>query len=359
MRTATLAALAALSATAAHADLTFCNDGPSERRVAIAYSDNGVWTSEGWWVVPGSACTVVVAGDLTRQHYYFHAPVNGAFSLGEHSFCVSDKAFTLPGADGDCAALGAEERRFSHIDTGKTAKDFVFTLAEEAAIEAAPVQEPLAESAPAEPFAAPQDPAAGVAVASFAPGTHGEPFTINALTQGCETREEGAFCFFIAEGFRWAATQGGPSNPAVLAQLTAMSVNTPLIVTGDVISYGDITADVVVSRIEPGTPDAWAGLRDGMQGLWVSVDDPLSVIDIYGSQQTSLYDGEIMEEALMTWADACPGGENIGPVMFTQLMGGDPMDVSCMAILEVTPDRMDLSYVGRGNTLSYTRLEGE
>ena len=354
MRTGILAAMAAFCATSAHAGLTFCNDGAAERRVAIAYSDNGVWTSEGWWKVPGSDCTVVVAGDLTRQHYYYHAPVNGAFNQGEHSFCVSDKAFTLPGADGDCAALGAEKQRFSHIDTGKTAKDFVFTLIEEAVTEVAPeaVPEPEPES-----VAAPQEDSA--AVASFAPGTHGEPFTVNALTQGCETRDEGAFCFFVAEGFRWVATQGGPSNPAVLAQLTAMSVNTPLIVTGDVVSYGDITADVVISRIEPGTPDAWAGLRDGMQGLWVSVDDPLSVIDIYGSQQTSLYDGEIMEEALATWADACPGGENIGPVMFTQLMGGDPMDVSCMAILEVTADRMDLSYVGRGNTLSYTRLEGE
>lgn len=355
MKTGILAAIAACCATSAHAGLTFCNDGPSERRVAIAYSDKGVWTSEGWWVVPGSDCVEVVAGDLTRQHYYFHAPLNGVFDQGEHSFCVSPKAFTLPGADGDCAALGAEERRFSHIDTGKTAKDFVFTLAEEV------VNEPAPDTAPA-PEAEASPPEDLAAVASFAPGTHGEPFTIRALTQGCETREEGAFCVLIAEGFRWAVTQGGPSNPAALASLASlagMSVNTPLIVTGDVVSYGDITADVVIAKIEPGTPDAWAGLRDGMQGLWVSVDDPLSVLDIYGSEQTSLYDGEVMDVSLMTWADACPGGESIGPVVFTQMLGGDPMDVSCMAILEVTPDRLDLSYVGRGNTLSYTRLEGE
>lgn len=353
MRTGILAALATFCATSAHAGLTFCNDAPTDRQVAIAYSDKGVWTSEGWWKVPGSACKVVVAGDLTRQHYYYHAPVNGQFSQGEHSFCVSDKAFTLPGADGDCAALGAEKQRFSHIDTGKTAKDFVFTLVEEPTTEAAPEPAPAEATPPAAP---PDDPAA---VASFAPGTHGEPFTVNALMQGCETRDEGAFCFFIAEGFRWVATQGGPSNPAALNRMAEMSVNMPLIVTGDIVSYGDITADVVISRIEPGTPDAWAGLRDGMQGLWVSVDDPLSVIDIYGSEQTSLYDGQVMEISLATWADACPDGENIGPVMYTQMMGGDPMDVSCMAILEVTDDRIDLSYVGRGNTLSYTRLEGE
>jgi uncharacterized membrane protein len=340
MQTKYLVAVAMLWATGAKADLTFCNDGPEERRVAIAYSDSGVWTSEGWWKLPPAACTVVVAGDLTRQHYYYHTSQDDASS--DYSFCVQEQAFTLPGADGDCAALGADERRFAHIDTGETAKNFVFHLP----VEAPPVANPAtAKSA--------ED---GAAVPSFAPGTYGEPFTVNALLQGCETRDEGAFCTVIAEGFRWVAAQGGPSNPAALDRLATMSVNSPLIVTGDITSYGDITAEMVISSIEPGTPDAWATLRDAMQGGWVSTEDPLSVIDIYGSEHTRVYDGEILEVALATWANACPDGAEIGPVIYTQIMGGDPMDTTCLAILEVTEDRMDLSYVGRGNTLSYVRL---
>lgn len=348
MRIGFLAAIAVICATPARADLTFCNDGALDRQVAIAYSDNGVWTSEGWWKVPSGTCKVAVAGDLARQHYYYHAPLNGAEPEGDFSFCVTDQAFTIPGADGDCAALGAEKQRFGHIDTGKTAKDFTFTLTED------PAAKPTPDPAPAETAAQADDPAAA---ASFDPGTHGEPFTVNALVQGCEPAEAGGYCVFYAEGYRWAAMPE-TSNPAALAQLGQVPVNTPLIVTGDIIGYGDITAEAAVSRIEPGTPDAWAALREAMQGSWVSVDDPLSKLHIFGSEQSAEYDGQALEVSVMTWADACPGGETIGPVVYTQVMGGDPMDTPCHAILQVTADRMDLSYVGRGNTLSYTRVMG-
>lgn len=366
MKTCVLAALAALAATSAKADLTFCNDGPEDRQVAIAYSDAGVWTSEGWWKIPGGDCKVVVAGDLTRQRYYFNAPLNGE-ERGEHRFCVTAEAFTLPGADGDCAAMGAESRSFEHIDTGKTAKDFVHTLTADAA--PAPVPEtsadaPAADPAPADP--APADPApaepatpAGdpAAAASFAPGTHGEPFTVNALMQNCETAGEGTFCFFYAEGARWAVAQGGPSNPDALAQMAGLSVNTPLLVTGDMASFGDITAEAVVSAIQPGKPDEWAGLRDAVQGSWVSAEDAQNVLFIFGSEQYTSYAGETVDVSVLTFANACPGGDEIGPVFFTQTMGGDPMDALCYAVIDVTPDRMELSYVGRGNTLVYNRLE--
>lgn len=359
MKAFAVAACATFAATAAHADLTFCNDGAAERRLAIAYSDGGVWTSEGWWKVPPATCKVVVDGDLTRQHYYVHAPVEGLPPEGAHRFCVLTDAFTLPGADGDCATLGAEERAFDHVDTGKTAKDFTVTLSgdgggqKEPAEQAPTVAEPLAPEPPAapEPSAAP-----GAATAAFAPGTHGEPFTVNALNQGCETRDEGSFCFFYAEGYRWAITQGGPSNPAAMEVLAQSSINTPFVVSGDIISYGDITADAVVSTIAPDSPDAWASLRDAMQGSWVSTDDPNSVIDIYGSERTSVYAGETLDVAVMTWADACPDQEPFGPVVYARMMGSDPMDVQCYAIIDVTEDRMELSYVGRGNTLAYTRL---
>lgn len=355
MKTCMIAAMAALFTTTAKADLTFCNDGPSERQVAIAYSEKGVWTSEGWWTIPGSDCKVVVAGDLTRQHYYFNAPLNGV-SRGEHSFCVKSDAFTLSGADGDCALLGAESRKFSHIDTGETAKDFVFTLADEEVAETAPepaTPEPATpESASPEP--APADPAG---TASFAPGTHGEPFTVNGLMQNCEARDEGAFCFFYAEGARWAVAQSGPSNPDALAQMATLSVNTPLLITGDMASFGDVTAEAVVSAVEPGTPDEWASLRDAVQGSWVSTEDPQSVLYIFGSEQFTVYAGETLDTSVMTFANACPGGEDIGPVIFTQTMGGDPMDTPCYAVLDATPDRLNLSYVGRGNTLAFIRLE--
>lgn len=360
MKTFVLAALASLAATAAHADLTFCNDGPTERQVAIAYSDKGVWTSEGWWKIPGTECKVVVAGDLTRQHYYFYAPLNGSFTGEGFKFCTTAEPFTLTGADGDCAAMAADKQDFAHIDTGKTAKDFVFTLAEEVPAEPKPAEEPVAETGTVEtPAEAPTESTAdaSAAVAAFAAGTHGEPFSVNALVQTCTAGDGGDFCFFYAEGARWAVDRTGPSNPAAVQMLADLPVNTPLIITGDMVSFGDITADAVVSMVELGAADEWAQFRDGMQGSWVSTEDAKSVLHIFGSEQISEYDGQIMETSVMTFANACPGGEDIGPVVFTQMMGGDPMDTPCYAILDVTADRMDLSYVGRGNTLSYTRMK--
>ena len=341
MKIIVLASLATLAASAARGDLTFCNDGASERRVAIAYSDNGSWTSEGWWQLAGSSCTVVVAGDLTRQHYYFYAPLNGEFAGEGYGFCTTQAPFTLPGADGDCASMAAERHDFSHIDTGASEKDFVFSLADE-------VADPAAETVIAH-----DEPASDVA--AFAPGSFGEPFSVNALLQSCSEGDEGAFCFFYAEGARWAAARDGNSNPAALAMMAELPVNTPLMITGDMVSFGDITAEAVVSKVEAGAPDEWASLRDAVQGAWVSTDDAQSGLTISGSEQTLEYGGEAMEVSVMTFANACPGGEAIGPVFFTQMMGGDPMDTPCYAIVEVTADRMELSYVGRGNTLTYAR----
>lgn len=191
--------------------------------------------------------------------------------------------------------------------------------------------------------------------ASFEPGTYGEPFVVEATVQGCGTGEEGDICFFYAEGARWAAARGQTSNEAALQLLADAPVNAPFLITGDMISFGDITAESAVAKLEPGQPDQWAVYRDGMQGAWVSTDDPASVLRIFGSEQTLEYDGQVMEVSVMRFGNACTDGVEIGPVFTTQMMGGDPMDAQCYAILDVSPDRIDLSYVGRGNTLSFTR----
>ena len=190
---------------------------------------------------------------------------------------------------------------------------------------------------------------------SFAQGALGEPFTVQALMQGCGPTESGDSCTFYAEGVRWIVTRGGQNNAAALDAMAAMPVNAPLIVVGDVMSMGDITVEAAVSHIEPGAPDAYADIRAAMQGDWVSQEDTQARLRVVGSEQTDLYGSEEMAVSVVTFADACPGGEPIGPVLFTQQMGGDPADLPCYAVVQITPDRMELSYVGRGNTLVYLR----
>ncbi len=175
------------------------------------------------------------------------------------------------------------------------------------------------------------------------------------MVQGFDARDTGDRCFFYAEGARWAATRGQNSNEAALQMLADAPVNAPFSVTGDMISFGDITADVAVSKVEPGQPDPWVAFRAGIQGIWISTDDPNSVLRIHGSEQTSEYDGQVLDISVLHFGNSCGDVEDIGATLTAQGMGGDPMDAQCFAIVTFGPDRIELSLVGRGTTIGYAR----
>lgn len=358
MKFAVLTAAFLLIAGTAQADLTVCNRSGSAHTVAVAYHDGSEWVSEGWWAMDPGACKLVLSGKLAQRHYYYTVSGEPDFAGEGYAFCTTEKPFTLKGADGDCASLGGKQQPFGHIDTGLTAENFTFDLTDPAA--------PVIKSETEAPLIGAPDQAADMVadtgaadgaafVDSFEPGQQGEPFTVTALIQGCGETEELNGCTFYAEGARWVAARGAGSNEAALDAMAAMPVNTAVIVSGDMLSFGDITAEALISRIELTEPDAYAAMRAAMQGKWVSQDDPQSTLEFTGSEVTDGYGGETMAVSVATYADACPGGDPIGPVMFKQEMGGDPMDLPCFALVDVTPDRMELSYVGRGNTLVYVR----
>ena len=339
----------------AEAGLTLCNDAATPASVAIAYAAEGGWTTEGWWGIESGACAVVQAGALTQRHYYYTLSGDPAFAGEGYSFCTKAEAFTLPEADGDCAALAAETRPFAHIDTGPDAPDFTFRLTGTAPAKgeaaATPAEAPFDEI----PLQA-EDVAglmAAAAIPSFERGQTGEPFFVNAILQGCGPTEGGEGCTFYAEGARWIAYQAGASNPAALEAMAALPQGTALFVSGDLLFFGDITAEAAIASLEPGE-DAFAAERAAMQGVWVSADDPQSVIEIAGSEQTDRYGGEVMRVSVMTLSEACGGAEG-GLYLGLQEMGADPADQQCYAVLSVDGGRMELSYVGRGNTLVYVR----
>ncbi|EEW25149.1 hypothetical protein [Rhodobacter ferrooxidans] len=190
---------------------------------------------------------------------------------------------------------------------------------------------------------------------AFAPGSHGEPFIVQGLVQGCTLIDNAPFCAFYAEGWRWYGSETA-TNPATLKLLEDLPVNTPIEVKGDIISQGDITIEAAISSMAVISPDAFAPLRDMMQGGWIDATDPQNELQVLGSEEVNFYAGDIVETDVLTFADQCPDGpEGVGPVITKQMMGGDPMDVPCFYIVSLTPDRMELSYVGRGNTLIFNR----
>jgi hypothetical protein len=197
---------------------------------------------------------------------------------------------------------------------------------------------------------------AAAATAAFPAGTYGEPYSVEALLQGCGDTEVGYACTFYAEGARWIAAKDGPSNAAALDVLDKLPVNAPLIISGDMVSFGDITVDAAIATVAPAQPDAYASLRDLSQGSWVDSTDPKSALQITGSEESASYASEYLGTSIVTYSDSCPGiATTDGPVVIKQMMGEDPLDLPCYAILDITTDSMELSYVGRGNTLTYIR----
>lgn len=197
---------------------------------------------------------------------------------------------------------------------------------------------------------------AEAATESFAPGSYGEPFTLQALVQGCQDFEGMQGCVIYAEGWRWLTYEGSVTNPAILRLLGTLPVNTAVEISGDMVSQGDITVEAVFNRLVPIAPDAYAELRSLMQGGWVDATDPKNVLTVVGSEETTIYDGQAMDTAVLTYSDSCDGApEGAGPVLMKQLMGGNPMDTPCFAIIDLSAERMELSHIGRGNTLVFTR----
>jgi uncharacterized membrane protein len=130
------AILAAVLATAtfagpALADLKLCNKTSSRIGVAIGYSDDKGWTTEGWWTVPALTCETLYKGALTNRYWYLHAidyDAGGAWS-GEAFMCTTDKAFTIKGVQ-DCAKRGYNKTGFLEVDTQKAA-DWTIHLIED------------------------------------------------------------------------------------------------------------------------------------------------------------------------------------------------------------------------------------
>ena len=193
---------------------------------------------------------------------------------------------------------------------------------------------------------------------AFAPGTYGEPFSVAALVDGCSFEGEGAGCTLIAEGLRWMAWADGPTPPELMAQLAALPVNAPVMVTGDVVSMGDITVEAALAGIAPGQ-DAHAAERAAMQGLWQG-DDPGFEVTVRGSTWSEAYMGDVLGDHLLTLGEGCAleGVEPEGLAISLQVLGGDPSEQTCFAVTSIAAARMELLHLPRGNPVVFVRPQG-
>lgn len=332
MRHVIIATVATLAGDPAFAGLEICNDTDRSLSIAIGYSEQDKWVSEGWWNLGPGDCKTPVSGDLKNRYYYYRATADGApFATGKAMFCSTKHAFTIRG-DTECESRGYDRVGFRKLDTGKRAKHFTLTLVDNSEPEPAPVPAPT----------------------TAAPGTYGEPYSNAANLQGC-TVNGPRECSFHADGTQFFVRDDGRTPQYVFSILSALDPGTPIAVEGDLEAIYDRTADIVLrdATVRPWT--RFDTLLYDLQGSWYSVDDPNSQFTVLGSERDNSYDSEPMGRDYLTIGPWCGDFQSGGPYLSAR--EEETGETLCYEILKLADFQLDLMYLPRGNILSYRQLD--
>ncbi|PSL22088.1 DUF1036 domain-containing protein [Shimia abyssi] len=337
------------SASGAFAGLEICNGTDFRTSVSIGYKDGEQFVSEGWWTLAPGACKQPLQADLKRRYYYVYASAADRTFTPEarNTFCTQSDAFTIFG-DEHCDERGYETKGFARIDTGKTAKHFSVMMQSDMFDRKGP-PEPQLHVEMGE-IASGMLPLRG----DSQPGLLGEPFSQTGIFQGCVQGEDGAWCAFHADGWKFYAYYGGGTPDTMLDALEFLPVTTPVSFAGDMINYGDISVEVALREIAylPGY-DRYQAQRIAMQGKWRSVDDPQSELFIEGAEMLDIYGGEQLGEMFLQILDRCEDGPDVGPVLIQT--EPETQDQYCYIIEEASNEKLELIYLGAPRPLEYRR----
>ena len=147
-------------------------------------------------------------------------------------------------------------------------------------------------------------------------GTYGEPFSVTGTNQGCDRIDGLLTCQIDVEGWLYTAYDDNRNLMETLDYIDSLPADAVVALSGDMVSYGDISADVVVREISlvsaPPSGDAmnwidYAAADRALQGYWQSLDDPASMIGIFTpSDMEDYYEGELLSSSDYFLSDACP-----------------------------------------------------
>lgn len=342
-----LAALALAFPNMAVAGLEICNQTSDEHAVAIGYQQDGQWISEGWWNIAPGDCKEPVTGDLKTRYYYIHASATGRTYNGEgYTFCTQSDVFTIVG-DENCVSRGYDSTDFSQIDTGETATHHTHTIVEAAAKQDGGKQDNGQKQQAA---AAPQT------GSGLTRGQHGEPYTDRLMFHSCDVFDGVEACKFIGDGWRFFAYYDDPTPSAYLRQFEGIAPNTPMQVTGDLMSYGDRTVHLAITQMEPlWGEDPYAAINAALQGDWVSGEEGgEESLFIFGSEMHSYHDSVYSDTYFLNIKSDCPDSAGMGPVMVqTSLRYGDTY---CYLIDNYEGGWLDLILMGHEARVSYRKV---
>lgn len=340
MRQLLLASALILFATPAFAGLEICNNAAKSLSVAIGYSDQGEWVSEGWWNIPAGECKTPVKDDLKNRYYYYRANASGEpFASGDYSFCTTPEAFTITGDD-NCEARGYEAMGFRKLDTGETATHFTLTLNDN---RDSKKDTTLKTSSP--PPSAP---------AAAGPGTYGEPYADNVILQGCNS-DGPRQCNFHAGGTNFFVYDDGRTPQFVFTVMEALDPGTPMVVEGDLEAIYDRTADAVLRDVSVRPWSEYDALLNKLQGQWYVEDDPNSQFTVLGAERENTYDGAITSLDYLWVSDSCDRFEGDGPYLYAR--EAETGEDYCYQISNIDQLQLELLYLPNGNFLTYRKLD--
>lgn len=93
-----------------------------------------------------------------------------------------------------------------------------------------------------------------------------------------------------------------------------------------------------------------------LEGIWISTEDAKSSVEVKSNIWTELYTGEKPESYKFATGDTCLANSNSGSNPAGKYITVfDSEGNRCYYIVSVNDTRLELSYVGRGNTLTYKK----
>lgn len=107
---------------------------------------------------------------------------------------------------------------------------------------------------------------------------------------------------------------------------------------------------------EPAPATASNGLPNGLDGRWVSVDDPQSELLIEGTTAEMIYEGEALSTDTIAAVDACDSAPDASGATLLEIQPaeGEPL---CYSLYRLSETELVLTYLPRGNTLEYRRAD--
>lgn len=349
----------------AAAGLEVCNATDVTQSIAIGYKSGEIWISEGWWNADPGKCVQPVTGNLKNRYYYVRALADGyEFQAEDYSFCVTQKEFTIEG-DTECEARGYTKSQFIEIDTGETATHYTKAITSRLSIPSEstdPVQEGKLSGGkgngkPEVEAAALQNGishSGGAISSGLSPAENAEPFTKVGHFQNCGSEEGQYMCTFHMEGWKFYAYDGGPTPRAMLDALAGLETGTPVELTGDILYYGDITAEIAAREVRPlPGSDPHGDMLANLQGEWVSLEDPASKMTVSGLEMDEAYGDDGIGVRFLQLADSCDASGGSGPVLIQT--NPEDQEPQCYLVARADGANLDLIYFARGNTLRYGR----